>query len=176
MVLIDVNLDVSTVLKILEAPYALITDYVACLPQSFALQLTFLADTVSQSVQKLFFISKHLFQVAVFEIRPIFLEVWKCSVGVYHILLLVNYNLSLKRPQKPVTPTNEELIFKRVVDFLSERIHPQRAFEFWHVVLSISKRLQVFMVPVFPAKLYLNQGMVLHLHRLRVFHIEEQFE
>ena len=75
MVLIDVNFDVSAIFKILEASHALITDNVACLPQPFALQLTFLADPIPESVQVHFLIREHLLQVAIFEIRPIFLEV-----------------------------------------------------------------------------------------------------
>lgn len=130
MVLVDVNLDVSAVFKVLKAPHALITDDVARLPQPFALQLTFLADSIPQRIQIHFLISKHLFEVTIFEIRSILLEVRHRCVRVHHILLLVSYELPLERPQKPVSPTNEKLILKRIVYFLSERVHPQRAFKF----------------------------------------------
>ena len=48
--LIDMYLDIGTIFKILEAPYALIANDIASFPEALALELAFLADTISKSV------------------------------------------------------------------------------------------------------------------------------
>lgn len=130
MMLIDVDLYISAIFKILETSHTLITNDVARFPKPFALKFTFLTNSVSKGVQKHFFICKHLLQIAIFEVRPVFLEVRKSFFGVYHVFLLVYYELSFECSQESISSTNKKLIFERIIDLLSERIHPERALKF----------------------------------------------
>ena len=54
--LVNMDFDIRAVLKILEAPHALVTYNITGLPKALALKLTFLANAVSERIQKHFLV------------------------------------------------------------------------------------------------------------------------